>query len=105
MEQPSQSEWPEDEYLECLKHERHMFAWTLKTFGLIAQEEAGALTARFYPYEPPSLPLRGIVFHDEAWHWAMLQINGELYWKARPGLETPPPEYRREADRFKNEKI
>ncbi|WP_406673847.1 hypothetical protein WBK31_35620 [Nonomuraea sp. N2-4H] len=42
----------------------------------------------------PGEPYRGLVFHDEAWHWAMLGIYGERYWVAHPELADPPPEYR-----------
>ena len=54
--------------------------------------------------EAPDAVCRGFVFHDEAWHWAMLALHGNMYWHARPDLVWVPQEYRQEATRFPREK-
>jgi hypothetical protein len=46
-----------------------------------------------YPYEASDAPYRGLVFHDVAWHWAMLKIHQDPYWLAHPELASPPAEY------------
>jgi hypothetical protein len=89
----------EKEYVSRLESERRMFAWCLNTYGSIALPEAQSAAESRYPYEPAGDSSRGLIFHDEAWHWAMLHMLGEGYWRARPELETPSPEYRVEASR------
>ncbi|MET7733975.1 hypothetical protein ABZT02_21770 [Streptomyces sp. NPDC005402] len=39
-------------------------------------------------------PYRGLVLHDEAWHWAMSRIHGEWYPVEHPELAAPCPAYR-----------
>jgi len=92
--------WAKDEssYLDYLEHERHMFAWCLVTFGGIALPEAQSAALSFYAYEQSTDAHRGLVFHDEAWHWAMGRIIGERYWVARPDLERPSSAYRTESE-------
>ncbi|WP_257385202.1 hypothetical protein [Tahibacter caeni] len=92
--------WRQDEtgYAEYLKHERLLFAWCLQTFADTPAAEAQEAAGTFYEYEPASAPHRGLVFHDEAWHWAMLHIFGPFYWISRPALELPSAEYRRVSD-------
>src|SRR5438132_209916 len=86
----------EQEYLDCLEHERDMFAWVLVNFGRVAAPEAEEDALRTYPYEPPSPAGRGLVFHDRAWHWAMLTLHGPGYWRANPELLAgSPPSMRR----------
>ncbi|WP_420008417.1 hypothetical protein [Xanthomonas sacchari] len=84
--------WTEKEYLEYLKHERHMFAWVLRYYGSHSPADADDAAVEHYPYEPPS-DLRGLIFHEEAWHWAVLRIHGDTYWLANPQLESPSQEY------------
>ena len=85
--------WTEQEYVEYLAHERHMYAWCLVHYkGMDATLASNAAVAR-YPYEEPSDEYRGLVFHNDAWHWAMLHIFGETYWVARPDLEDQSREY------------
>ncbi len=102
LEEEHASPWCDDEpgYARALAHERHMFAWILRTYGGLAAPEAEAEALRAYPYEPASDPCRGFVFHDEAWHWAMLTIHGAMYWHRDRALETPTADYRAEAERF-----
>ncbi|MFB9923401.1 hypothetical protein ACFORO_08845 [Amycolatopsis halotolerans] len=83
----------EDEYVEYLEDERRHFAWVMQHHGDMTPAEAGAAALKRYPYEPSEAPYRGLIFHDEAWHWAMLQIHGELYWTKHPELLNPPHEY------------
>jgi hypothetical protein len=83
----------EDEYVAYLRDERRLFAWCMRHHGGRTPDEAEAEARERYPYEPADAPFRGLIFHDEAWHWAMLRLHGELYWLARPELRTPPPDY------------
>lgn len=43
---------------------------------------------------------RGSLFHDSAWHWAMLHVVGEQYWQRRPDLAHESEGFREEADSF-----
>lgn len=89
--------WQEDEtgYADYLEQERALFAWCLQTFAGAPAAEAREAAETFYQYEPASDPYRGLVFHDEAWHWAMLRVFGPSYWISQPALELPSAEYRR----------
>lgn len=84
--------WTKKEYVECLKHERHLFARVFRSYGSYSPADADDAAAACYPYEEPS-DLHGLIFHDEAWHRAMLRIHGEFHWLAKPKLESPPQEY------------
>jgi hypothetical protein len=86
-------EWNEEEYASYLEHERHMYAWCLRTYGDFEANEADQKASSFYGDEPANALYRGLVFHNEAWHWAMLHIFGEAYWTSRPDLLDPPQEY------------
>ncbi|WP_017589657.1 hypothetical protein [Nocardiopsis ganjiahuensis] len=48
----------------------------------------------FYAYQPPGTSHRGLVFHDEPWHWAMIGLKGAYYWRDHPEFAEPPAEYR-----------
>ena len=82
----------ETEYLSHLRVERHMFAWALERYGDLPSSAAASAAETFYAYEPPSR-YRGLLFHDDAWHWAMLHLHGDNYWMSNPGLETPPVQF------------
>ncbi len=71
---------PEDEteYLGYLEHARHMFAWCLTRYSGLSPDVAAREATSFYDYQPASDPCRGLVFHDQAWHWAMLRIRGDF---------------------------
>ena len=86
-------DWTETEYLEHLARERRMFAWVLRSYGSFSAADAHDAALARYPYEEPR-DLRGLIFHDEAWHWAMLHLHGEDYWLAHPQLGSPSREYR-----------
>ncbi|KAB8161211.1 hypothetical protein FH609_003450 [Streptomyces sp. 3MP-14] len=86
--------WTEADYVAYLEAERRRYAWVMRRHGGRTPERARAAALAHYPYEPADAPHRGLVFHDEAWHWAMLEIHGHAYWSERPDLERPPPEYR-----------
>jgi hypothetical protein len=90
---------PEEEYLASLEHERHMFAWCLVQHGSFTPEAAAQKALDFYQYEPPEEEHRGLVFHDEAWHWAMLGISPR-YWRTHPELAHASDAYRAESRRF-----
>jgi hypothetical protein len=92
--------WAEEEYVKCLAHERHMFAWCLVNMDGCSPESAERQACERYPYKPSEDPHRGLIFHDEAWHWASLRICGDFYWLSQPGSESPSPEYRSESARF-----
>jgi hypothetical protein len=100
MRQEQTSPWKEKEYVDYLDHERHLFAWCLVAYGGILPTVARSSAEEFYRYQSATEPYRGLVFHDEAWHWAMLKIAGEGYWKARPELEKPSDSYRAESQRY-----
>lgn len=84
----------EVEYLEYLREERSRYAWVLRTHGGVPASTAQEAAERRYPYEPPDAPYRGLIFHDEAWHWAMLELEGEDYTVRRPELVAPSEAYR-----------
>ncbi|MEU9558326.1 hypothetical protein [Streptomyces fumanus] len=86
--------WNEDDYLCHLHSERRAYAWVMRHYGGLSPEEAGKAALEHYPYEPPEAPYRGLVFHDEAWHWAMLTIHGHRYPAEHPELAGPPNAYR-----------
>ena len=82
--------WPEDEYVQYLRGERARYAWVMRTYGTMSSAQANEAADLRYPYEPPGTAFRGLVFHDEAWHWAMLALKGERYWLRYPELARPP---------------
>ncbi|MFJ6014901.1 hypothetical protein [Streptomyces sp. NPDC092952] len=86
-------EWDEVEYLDCLRSERRGYAWVMRRHGGLTREQAEVAALDRYPYEAPGAPYRGLVFHDEAWHWAMLAIHGDRYAAERPDLGSPSSEY------------
>jgi hypothetical protein len=94
----------EREYLEFLNHDRHMFTWCLVVLGNIPEPIARSRAEAFYLYESPAAEQRGLVLHDEAWHWAMLQILGEQYWREHPELKRPSADYQAESQRYQNSK-
>lgn len=85
--------WSEEEYTRYLEKQRDLFAWVMRTYGDMEPENAREAAVERYPYEPPSAPHRGLIFHDMAWHWAMRAIEGEDYPRRRPDLIHPPAEY------------
>ncbi|KAB0551313.1 hypothetical protein F7R01_01010 [Pseudomonas argentinensis] len=91
--------WSEEEYAAYLGNERHLFAWCLVKYGAVAPAQAQIAAKIRYPYESADEPHRGLIFHDEAWHWAMLHLFGESYCHTQPDLESPSPEYRSEVSR------
>ncbi|WP_067478244.1 hypothetical protein [Nocardia amamiensis] len=88
MEDP----WSEEEYVELLEQERRRYAWVLQRYLGKTPAEAEADALKFYVYEKPGTEYRGIVFHDEAWHWAMLGLSNR-YWTTHPELASPCDEY------------
>lgn len=85
--------WDEAEYLDCLRSERRGYAWVMRRHGGLTAAQAAEAALERYPYEPEGAPERGLVFHDEAWHWAMLAIHGDRYVVEHPELVQPSPEY------------
>ena len=86
--------WSEPEYARHLATERRHFAWVLCRYGGLSDARAQAAALERYPYEPGDDPHRGLIFHDEAWHWAMLSIHGDAYVVDHPELVQPSAEYR-----------
>lgn len=86
--------WTEAEYPDNLQSERRGYAWVMQHHGGLTPEEAMEAALEHYPYESPEAPYRGLVFHDEAWHWAMQAVHGDRYATDHPGLGLPSPEYR-----------
>jgi hypothetical protein len=85
--------WTEAEYVTHLRDERRVYAWVMERYGGLTPAAAGQAALEWYPYEPTDTPIRGLVFHDEAWHWAMTAIHGHDYVVTRPELAVPPAEY------------
>jgi hypothetical protein len=90
----AENEWDEDDYVRYLREERERYAWIMRRYGGLDSAQADAAAQECYPYEPADKPWRELVFHDEAWHWAMLRLHGDQYWQRFPELAEPPPEYR-----------
>jgi len=89
--------WKEEEYLKYLDTERRLYAWCLVRYGKYDEIKAKNEALEFYEYEGADEKVRGLVFHDQAWHWAMQKLHGDLYWKECPELESPSSEYEKEA--------
>ncbi|PGH46595.1 hypothetical protein COO58_16460 [Micromonospora sp. WMMA1996] len=87
------ADWTEEEYVRYLHEERRCFAWVMRRYGDLDADQAEAAALRRYPFEERDAPYRGLVFHDEAWHWAMVEIHGQGYWTSHPELVRPPAEY------------
>ncbi|MEY9875011.1 hypothetical protein ABH931_004512 [Streptacidiphilus sp. MAP12-33] len=85
--------WTEAEYDGYLQAERRRYAWVMRHYGGLDPEEAQAAAVEWYAYEPAEATFRGLVFHDEAWHWAMLAIHGQDYVVEQPELVQPPAQY------------
>ncbi|WP_198955682.1 hypothetical protein [Frankia sp. CcI49] len=83
----------EEEYVHYLEAERSRYAWVMRVYGYLSQAQATEAAERRYPYEHADAPYRGLIFHDEAWHWAMLDLKGERYWLRHPELTSPPDSY------------
>jgi hypothetical protein len=81
------ADWSEDEYVKYLQGERRRFAWVMQRHGGFTAAEAEAAALAQYPYEASDAPFRGLVFHEEAWHWALLTIYQGRYWVEHPDLE------------------
>ncbi len=86
--------WSETEYIEHLLAERRRFAWVMQRHGGFSAADAEAAALEQYPYEASDAPYRGLVFHDRAWHWAMLKIYQDMYWVDHPDLAKPSAGYR-----------
>jgi hypothetical protein len=93
----------EEDYVAYLNAERKLFAWCLEKYGQHSATKAEDEALSFYPYEPTSDSHRGLVFHDEAWHWAMLKVHGAMYWKEHPELQSPSEDYKRESKKLHNQ--
>ncbi|MET8051629.1 hypothetical protein ABZU75_28920 [Streptosporangium sp. NPDC005286] len=85
--------WGEDEYVAYLRDERRRFAWVMQRYEGLTSAEAEKAALERYPYEASDTPFRGLIFHDEAWHWAMLRIYNDRYHVDRPELAQPSAEY------------
>ncbi|MFI9556015.1 hypothetical protein [Nonomuraea endophytica] len=86
--------WTEDEYVAQLRDERRRFTWVIRQHGGLVPAAAEEAALQRYPYEAEGTPYRGMIFHDEAWHWAMLKIYGDNYVVDHPELGTPSADYR-----------
>lgn len=103
MKSVSTNLWTEEEYVSYLRSERRLYAWCLVRYGEMLKEDAACLADALYEYEASDDPSRGLVFHDEAWHWAMLKVFGDMYWVANPERLKPSVEYRAEALRIEGD--
>ncbi|GAA0236848.1 hypothetical protein [Cryptosporangium japonicum] len=87
------ADWSEDEYVQCLRDERRRYGWVMQHYGDLDACQAGIAAEKRYPFEASDAPYRGLVFHDEAWQWAMRAIHGNEYSISHPHLVKPPAEY------------
>jgi hypothetical protein len=87
-------EWPEDKYVRYLHGQRARYAWVMRTYGDMSAAQAEKAADLRYPYQPPGTAYRGLIFHDDAWHWAMRALKGEQWWLRHPELVDPPDAYR-----------
>ncbi|MFC8277788.1 hypothetical protein ACFUJR_35710 [Streptomyces sp. NPDC057271] len=89
------SRWCTDEagYVRYLEGERRAYAWVLRTYGGRTATQSDAEAMESYPYESADEPYRGLVFHDEPWHWAMRRIFGDRYEQERPEPAEPSGGY------------
>ena len=86
--------WTEAEYAAYLADERRRYAWVMWRHGGLSPAAARAAALEWYAHEPADAPYRGLVFHDEAWHWAMLALHGARYPEDHPELAVPSAAYR-----------
>ncbi len=87
------ADWGEHEYVQYLRDERRRYAWVMQRHGDLDAAQAEMAALKRYPFEASDAPYRGLVFHDEAWHWAMREIHGDRYWVSHPHLVQPSAEY------------
>jgi hypothetical protein len=92
-------ELTEDTYRRKLESGRRMFAWCFERVGGRTAQEAEQAANEFYRYEPPEQEHRWLVFHEEAWHWAMGRLFGSDYFRTHPEYARPSAEYDRESER------
>jgi hypothetical protein len=85
--------WSEDDYVQYLQGERSRFAWVMQHYGHLDAVQAEMAALQRYPFEARNAPHRGLIFHDEPWHWAMREIHGDDYWIRHPHLVERPSEY------------
>ncbi|MEU4422296.1 hypothetical protein AB0F81_16850 [Actinoplanes sp. NPDC024001] len=88
------ADWSEEEYVQYLRDERRRYGWVMQRFGGLVAFQAEMAAEQRYPFEASDAPYRGLMFHDEAWCWAMREIHGDQYWVSHPDLVEPPAEYR-----------
>lgn len=84
----------EDEYVQYLRDERRRYGWVMQHYGNLDAIQAETAAVERYPFEASDAPYRGLIFHNEAWHWAMRALHGDEYWISPPRLAEPPAEYR-----------
>lgn len=84
----------EEEYTELLHSERRRFAWMMERYGGHTPAEAEYAALAQYPYEHARAEYRWLVFHRDAWSWAMRKIHSPTFWHDHPDLASPSEEYR-----------
>ncbi len=91
----------EAEYLNYLDFERQLYAFALISYGGFAPELARQESLKRYPYEHIDTPYRGLIFHKESWHWAMMRLHGDRYWISFPELQDQPEAFLLESERLR----
>ncbi len=82
-----------------IEDSRHLFAWCLVRYGQVPEVLALEQARKRYPDQSRGREFeQALIFHDEPWHWAMLHVEGEGYWRWRPEREQPSLDYEAEAD-------
>ena len=83
----------EEQYALALDNIRYLFAWTLVRYGDFSHKKAKEEAMKQFPYQSENEDYRELVFHEEAWHWAMLFLYGENYWDNFPQYISFSDEY------------
>ncbi|WP_108269989.1 hypothetical protein [Stenotrophomonas maltophilia] len=90
---------PVEDFTNEIEDSRHLFAWCLVHYGQVPEALALEQARQRYPDQSPGRDYEyALIFHDEPWHWAMLQVAGEGYWHRRPELAQPSLDYEAESD-------
>ncbi|HSH96323.1 MAG TPA: hypothetical protein VK968_19405 [Roseimicrobium sp.] len=98
--EPANEAYTDAEYVAILTQERHMYAWTLVTFGAFRTEDAESHALQHYPYDPVGQN-NPFLFHERAWHYAMIELHGSTFWTTKPEILHAPAAYFEEEERFR----
>ncbi len=70
---------PVEDFTNEIEDSRHLFAWCLVHYGQVPEALALEQARQRYPDQSPGRDYEhAMIFHDEPWHWAMLQVAGKV---------------------------